>query len=180
MGGGSVTVLLPNARLGLRRSSEGGFTPHGERLPSSWGPFLGPFPGRTEEQADGTWQVAIDPSLWPVRQNDLIIAVTGGSWLVRSSDLIQNNYDPMVDYVQTTALHRISGGQTEPGGAWFVARYTDYLDPEPPPPGPPMYEAGLWTGQGPPPPPTPGVFEPAEGDEYVDLLTGIVYELGGS
>jgi hypothetical protein len=65
---------------------------------------------------------------------------------------------------------------TEPGGAWFVARYTDYVEPPPPNPGGPVYEAGVWTGHGPPPAPG-GDFTPTEGDEYVDLDTGLIYVL---
>ena len=102
----------------------------------------------------------------------------GGSWLVTSADLIQNNYDSTVDWVRVTAMHRTYGG-SEPGGAWFVGRYTDYVEPPPPDPAPPVFEAGLWTGYGPPPPPS-GTFQPVEGDEYVDLNTGFVYVLGGA
>lgn len=168
-----MSVLLPNALLGLRRRIDGARNAHGERVAAGWGPFEGPYDGRTNERADGTWALGLDPALWPVRENDLVISLTGGSWLVRSSDLIQNNYDSVVDWVRVTGLQRVIGG-TEPGGSWFVARYADGVEPPPPDTGQPVYEAGVWTGYGPPPPPG-GAFTPEPGDEYVDLVTGLIY-----
>jgi hypothetical protein len=176
--GVAVTVLLPNDVLGIRRRVEGETNSHGERMAAGWGPFLGPYDGRTNERADGTWALGVDPALWPVRVGDLVISARGGSWLVQAADLIQNNYDSMVDWVRVTGAHRTVGG-TEPGGAWFVARYTDYIEPPPPYVGPPVYQSGLWTGHGTPPEPSAD-FAPAEGDEYVDLDTGFIYTLGGA
>lgn len=170
-----MSVLLPNARLGVRRRQEGARNAHGERMAAGWGSFEGPYDGRINETAGGTWNLGVDPALWPVRQGDLVIALTGGSWLVQTADLIQNNYDSTVDWVRVSALHRAVGG-TEPGGAWFVARYTNYVEPPPPTPSGPVYEAGVWTGTGPPPAPG-GDFLPQTGDEYVDLNTGLVYVL---
>jgi hypothetical protein len=170
-----VSVLLPNASLGLRRRVEGPRNSHGEHTADGWGPFQGPYDGRTNETSGGTWSLGVDPRLWPVRVGDLIISVTGGSWLVQTSDLICNNYDSSVDWVRVSALHRTANG-TEPGGAWFVARYTDYIEPPPVVPPGPVYKAGLWTGTG-PPPPISVTFNPVAGDEYVDLNTGFVYAL---
>lgn len=174
-----MTVRLPNARLGIRRRVEGARNSHGERVAAGWGPFVGPYDGRTNETATGTWNLGLDVALWPVRVNDLVINLTGGSWLVTTSDLIRLNIpNSHVDWVRVTGLHRTANG-TEPGGAWFVARYTDYVEQPPPNPGGPVYEAGVWTGYGPPPAVGPG-FEPDEGDEYVDLLTGLIYVLEAS
>lgn len=174
-----MTVLLPNTTLGLRRRVEGARNAHGQRLPAGWGALSGFYPGRTNERADGTWALGLDPTLWPVRANDLVIATTGGSWLVQTADLIQNNYDSVVDWIRVTALHRTNGA-TEPGGAWFVARYDDYVEPPPtdPPPPPSKDAAGLWVGYG-PPPEVSDEFWPQVGDEYLDLLTGLIYRLGG-
>lgn len=175
-----VTVLLPNASLGVRRRVEGARNSHGQRVPAGWGPLVDPAPGRTNEGADATWRLGLDPGLWPVRQGDLVISLTGGSWLVQTADLIQNNYDSTVDWVRVTALHRTGGG-TEPGGAWFVARYDNYVDPPPvdPPPPPSRDAAGLWTGYG-PPPEVSDEFWPQVGDEYLDLYTGLIYRLGAA
>ncbi len=173
-----MSVLLPNTTLGVRRRVEGARNSHGERMPAGWGEVVGPQPGRTREQADATWSLGVDPALWPVRQGDLVIATDGGSWLVTSANLIQNNFDHRVDWVRVIAAHR-TNGSTEPGGAWFVARYEDYVEPPPPDPtAPPSRDAaGLWTGWGPPPAVSPD-FWPQVGDEYLDLYTGTIYRLG--
>lgn len=168
-----MTVLMPNAQLGVRhRIDEQTRTPHGQLLPAGWGPMFGPQQGRSNERSDGGWALGVDPSLWPVRVGDLIVSTDGGSWLVVTADLIQNNVDHRVDWVKIDAQRRTEGG-TIPGGAWFVARYTDGVEPDPPPGS--EGAAGLWTGTGPPPDEIPGAHV---GDEYIDLSTGIVYELG--
>lgn len=169
-----MTVLLPNASLTVRRVTDGGsVNAHGERVEPVYGMVEGFYPGRTNERAEGTWSLGVDPRLWPVRQHDLVISDDGRSWLVRSADLITNNYDSRVDWVRVDALHRGNGG-TEPGGAWFVARYTDHVEPVPPDGPPASPQPGLWTGNGPPPATS---FGANPGDEYVDLLSGTVYRL---
>lgn len=169
-------MILPNAALTVRRLADNpAVNAHGERMPDRYGAVEGFYPGRAHERADGGWAVGVDPHLWPIRAGDLILADDGRSWLVRTSNLIQNNYDSTVDWVRVDALHRGNGG-TEPGGAWFVARYTDHVEPAPdgdltsPQPG-------LWTGTGPPPATD---FGAKVGDEYVDLVSGVVYRLGGT
>ena len=172
-----MTVLLPNTRLGLRRRViEEARNSHGERVPAGWGQVVGLYDGRTNETAEGTWALGLDPALWPVRKDDLVIAPSGAMWLVQTADLIQNNYDSYVDWVRVSGLLRSLGG-TEPGGAWFVARYTPGLDDTiPDPQGEPILtQPGLWTGTG-PPPATP--FGAETGDEYLDLSTGFIYRLG--
>lgn len=172
-----MSVLLPNARLGLRRRiNEQVRNEHGERVAAGWGGVVGLFDGRLNETAGGTWNLGLDPALWPVRQGDLAISSDGAAWVIQTADLIQNNYDSTVDWVRATALRRSAGG-TEPGGAWFVARYADDLGPgeEADPSRPPVLNAGLWTGYGPPP---DADFGAKPGDEYMDLLSGTVYRLG--
>lgn len=173
-----MSVWLPNTQLGLRRRVEAPRNAHGQRMPDGWGQFLGPHDGRTKENADGSWNLGVDPDLWPVRQGDLIISTGGGSWLVQTAAVLRNNYDPTVDWVRATGLHRTTDG-TEPGGPWYVGRFTDYAEPPPPTPGPPVYEAGAWTGYG-PPPEASAEFAPEPGDEYIDLLTGLVYVFGAT
>jgi hypothetical protein len=170
-----VSVLLPNAQLGLRRRYEGGEDAHGADLPTGWGAVEGPLPGYQNEQADSTWVLGLDPDLWPVRQNDMVIDTdTGGSWLIVTADLVKHPIDDTVDWVRLTANQRAGGG-TEPGGAWFVNRFTPDLGPDP-------YRgvAGLFTGHGAPTAATPGLSSALPGDEYVDLDTGVVYQLGAS
>lgn len=171
-------MLLANTRLAVRRRVEAARDPHGQARPAGWGEVNGPHPGRTKENADGTWSLGLDTALWPVRVGDLVIAADGGSWLVTSAALLRNHADPAADWVRCAGQHR-TDGHTEPGGAWFVARYDDYVEPSPPtPPPPPSRDAaGLWTGYGPPPEPS-AAFWPQVGDEYLDLYTGTIYRLG--
>lgn len=171
-----VSVLLPNATLGLRRRDAApGRDSRGGRLPAGWGAVVGLYDGRTKENTDGTWSLGLDPALWPVRMDDMVIDTTGRSWLVRSADFLRNNVDPVVDWVRVSANLRADGGTT-PGGGWFVARHADYVSPDLPAPGaPPQRLApGLYAGNG---PPAAGFGEPD--DEYVDLATGVVYQLEG-
>lgn len=172
---------MTNATLGVRRRVDATRNAHGERVAAGWGPVVGPAPGRTRQNADASWGLGLDPDLWPIRQGDLVIGADGGSWLVTSANLITNNVDSQVDWVRVIAAHRTSGGATEPGGGWFVARYDDYVEPPPldPPPPPSRDAAGLWTGWG-PPPAVSNDFWPQVGDEYLDLYTGTIYRLGAS
>lgn len=167
-----MTVLMPNAQLGIRRRVEGVRDSHGDRVPTGWGAMTDPLDGLLKEEADSTWIVGLDPSLWPVRQNDMVIdGATGGAWLVTTANLITHSLDDTVNWIRCTANQRGNGG-TEPGGAWFVNRYVPDV-------GPGLYrgEASVFTGDG-PPPTDPAVLGAKPGDEYVDLTTGVVYRLG--
>lgn len=162
-----MSVLLPNATLGVRRRLDTLRDAHGTPQPGGWGELLDPAPGYVKEQPDALWVIGLDPTLWPVRQHDMVIdGTTGAAWLVDTADLIEHPYDGTVNWIRTTARQRSNGG-TEPGGPWFVARYA-------PDAGPPLTEyAGLWTGEGP-----PGDLPDAKpGDEYLDVLTGVIYQL---
>lgn len=173
-----MAVLFANAMLGVRhRVERQERNAHGERVPVGWGPADAVREGFVTEGSDAAWRLRLDPSLWPVRTNDLVISTTGLTLLVTSADLITNSYDDAVDYVAVTGRQRSQGG-TEPGGAWFVNRYLPELDdsiPDTGPGDPILTKPGLWTGNG-PPPDVPWGAHP--GDEYIDLLTGIVYEMG--
>lgn len=173
-----MSVLLANAMLGLRRRADKDErNSHGERVPQGWGTVVNGrlYEGRTRESSDGTWSLGLDDALFPVRQGDMVISSTGLAWTVNTADLLTNNFDATVNWIRVAAS-KISVGGTEPGGAWFVARYVDTVDPGVPDPGgvPTWSQAGLWTGYGPPPATD---FGANTGDEYLDLLTGIVYEM---
>jgi hypothetical protein len=165
-----VGVLLANTRLGLRRRYDAGKDSHGARLPGGWGAISDVLAGFEQELPDATWVLGLDPTLWPARQGDMVISgVTGSAWLVTTADLIKHPVDSTVDWIRLTASQRANGG-TEPAGAWFVNRYTPDV-------GPSLYrgEAGIFTGHGPPPADFPGALP---GDEYLDLDTGVIYQLG--
>lgn len=162
-----MTVLISNATLGVRRRTDTTLDAHGFDIPTTWASVQGPLPGLANEGPDGSWILGLDPTLWPVRQADLVIGSDGRGWLVQTADLLQNALDPTVDWVRCTALQRSPGG-TEPGGSWFVARFAPDVGPIPSGP------AELYTGEGPPPDDGELVLHP--GDEYLDILTGTIYE----
>lgn len=122
-----MTVLLSNCSLGLRRREDAETrNEHGERVQTDWGDPVSVdgetmLDGRRNEQTDGTWSLAVDPGLWPVRQGDAVVSSDGMVWVVTTSDLIQNAYDSIVDWVRVTA-QQVSDGGTEPADAWFVGR----------------------------------------------------------
>jgi hypothetical protein len=166
-----VSVLLPNATLGVRRRLDAGRDAHGAPKPGGWGAVTGPHPGLAEENPDALWVLGLDPVLWPVRQGDMVIdTVTGAAWLIDTADLLTHPVDPTVNWIRTTGRQRSAGG-TEPGGPWFVARYV----PDAPPPV--TEAAGMWTGDG--PPSLAALPDAKPGDEYIDMLTGVVYRLEG-
>jgi exo-beta-1,3-glucanase (GH17 family) len=50
------------------------------------------------------WTLAIDPALWPVSQQDMVVDVTSGEqWIVLSADLLQNTVFSVVNYVDVKA-----------------------------------------------------------------------------
>lgn len=112
-----MAVLLTNTQLGVRRQAVAGVDEHGAPLPAAWGLAEGPWPGRTEERADGSWRLGVDPAGWPLAERDLVVEpATGREWLVVSADLRTNNADPAVDWVAVSAYERTAGA-TEAGDA---------------------------------------------------------------
>lgn len=172
-----MAVLLPNANLTVRRrADEPTRNEHGERVLDGWQQPEALLPGRTKENDNGRWDLAIDPSLWPVRTGDLVVDERGNAWSVQFVHLIENNYDDFVNYIKISAVRRVAQG-TEPGGAWFVARYEEIPDdPVVDEQTLPTYADGLWRGHGPPWDYPNLIVNP--GDQYLDLDTGALYEWG--
>lgn len=118
-----MSVLLANRSLGVQSRVPGAVDAHGEPSTASWGGIRGPLPGRAEEGADvaemgaeggRTWVLAVDSSLWPIYQGDLVVEPpTGASWLVVTADLLSNNAAPDIDYVRVEA-HMRKAGNTVP------------------------------------------------------------------
>lgn len=111
-------VLLVNTALGVRRLRSRQRDGHGWPQPGpGWEDPVGPWPGRTAEDTDGSWLLGLDPRGWPLAGGDLVIEPdTGREWLVLTADLLRNNLDPTVDYVRVTAHERGPHG-TEAGSA---------------------------------------------------------------
>jgi hypothetical protein len=118
-----LAVVMTNTTLGLRRRADGAYDAHGERSNGALGAEIGPYPGRSSEQPDGSWTLAVDPALWPVRENDVIVESVSGTrlWVVKSAKLLRNNLDPVVDYIRVEAAQQVAAG-TEPGGTQFAGR----------------------------------------------------------
>jgi hypothetical protein len=117
-----VSVLYPDRTLGVRRrdlveDDLGDLIP-----PTGTGTDAGAFPGRAREQQDGSWRLALDPRLWPVRENDVVYdQATGQSWVVRETTLLTNHIEPVVDYIRIVGAEMRVGG-AEPRDPWFVGR----------------------------------------------------------
>jgi hypothetical protein len=170
-----VVVLLPNTNLAIRRRvNKPAVNEHGEDMLEGWTEPGAFYPGRTNENDNGRWDLAVDEALWPVRTGDLIVDGKTGAWSVQFVHRIRNNYDDYVNYVKISAVRRVAQG-TEPGGSWFVARYEEVPDdPAVDLDALPEYSDGLWRGHGPPDNYPDLIVNP--GDQYLDLDTGTVYE----
>lgn len=163
-----MTVLMPNATATIRRRIEGPLNAHGERTRSGLSPRVSALlPALIEQRADGGWTASIDPSLWPVRKNDVIDDSIGRTYVVMTSDLLSNVFEPIVDYI-LCEVRNVTDEGTEPIDPWFVAR--DQSAPSP-------YEGGrAMTGHGPPP---EDLADVVMGDKYLDLDSGLMYEWRG-
>lgn len=117
-----MSVLYPDRTLGVRRrglveDALGDLIP-----PTGPGDDAGAFPGRARELPDGSWRLAVDPALWPVRENDTVYdSGNGQSWVVREAQLLANQIEKSVDYVRVIAAEIRVGG-AEPRDPWFVGR----------------------------------------------------------
>lgn len=76
-----MAVQLPNATLGVRRVDPAAVDAHGAPLPAQAGPPSALLPGKVMELDTGQWQLALDPSLWPVRVGDRVVSGDGAEWL---------------------------------------------------------------------------------------------------
>lgn len=116
-----MAVLLPNCVLTVSRVAdrEDAF---GDRVAGTVGAQSVPYPGNVVERNDGTWSLALDPALWPVREHDLVTDVaTGRQWVIQRSSLNTNPRMPEIDFVQAEAVEKGPSG-VEPGGSYFVGR----------------------------------------------------------
>ena len=126
-----MSVHLPNTRLGVRRADPTAVDSHGAPVPTRPGAVTALLPGKRAEQDSGQWQLALDPSLWPVRVGDRVVADDGQEWVAVYTKLIQApalddiELDPGLDL--DVAFIRVTGNQVtrrgaEPTGSEFVGR----------------------------------------------------------
>lgn len=115
-----MTVQLPNCRLGVRRAESPGLDAHGSPRPATPGELSELLPGKRAEQDTGQWQLALDPTLWPVRVGDRVVAHDGAEWVViftkyiPSPALEPGELDPGQD--MDVAFIRVTGNQVTPLG----------------------------------------------------------------
>lgn len=116
-----MSVHLPNTTLGVRRVDRAAYDSHGAPLPAAPGVLSVLLPGKRAESDSGQWQLALDPSLWPVRVGDRVVADDGMEWVAVYSKLIQSpaltgiELDPEIDL--DVAFIRVTGNQVTPAGA---------------------------------------------------------------
>lgn len=104
-----MAVLLADRSLGVRRATRSVPDAHGYEVPTA-GPLDGPWPGRAEERADGSWVLALDPEAWPVAPDDTVEEPgSGEQWTVTSADLLEHKVDDAVSYIRCEALRRTTG-----------------------------------------------------------------------
>lgn len=126
-----MSVHLANTRLGVQRADPTAVDSHGAPVPAQPGAVSALLPGKRAEQDSGQWQLALDPSLWPVRVGDRVVADDGMEWVVVYCKLIQAptlddiELDPEIDL--DVAFIRVTGNQVtargvEPTGSEFVGR----------------------------------------------------------
>jgi hypothetical protein len=100
-------VLLPDGQYTLRRrvprpEAEDEF---GKPVPGGFDVVdAGPLPGAAVDRGDGTFAYRLDPSMWPVTPDDVILGNPRGQMVVRESRQFSHSLDPTLDYVGGTAV----------------------------------------------------------------------------
>lgn len=111
-----MAVILPDCALTVARMGPTAHDPSGYPIPATRTPGGPALPGRKKERPDHSWVLAVDPSMWPVKEGDLIQEpATGAEWLVVSADLLTNSADPAVDYVRVEGEIRVGVSTLPPG-----------------------------------------------------------------
>lgn len=112
-----MAVIISDRLLAVRHraQSEDG---HGDRVPAGFGPPSEALPGLAQEQpdtplgtpGDRTWLLDLDPGLWPVYQQDMVLDPGSGQrWNVTSAQLRTNARMPLLNHVHVEARLFTSG-----------------------------------------------------------------------
>lgn len=114
-----------NCQLGVKRVEPSTYDAHGAPLYSPPTAVTDLLPGKREEQPNAEWILCLDPSLWPVRVRDHVIADDGMEFVVVDThfipmpplapDEIMVDIDIDISFVRCTANQVTSEG-TEIGG----------------------------------------------------------------
>lgn len=126
-----MSVQIPNCELGVRRVTAGAVDAHGSPTPGAAGELSALLPGKRAEQDTGQWQLALAPSLWPVRVGDRVVSGDGLEWVVVYTKLIASpplapeeadlGVDLDVSFIRVTG-NQVTTAGTEPTGGEFVGR----------------------------------------------------------
>lgn len=132
-----MAVQIVNTQLGVRRV-EAAYDAHGAPVQGIPGAPSALLPGKRTEQQNGEWLLALDPSLWPVRVNDRVVADDGLEWRVEYAALIPtvpleldeeiDGIDLDIAFVRVTGMQVTAAG-TEPADGIFVGRGDDVPPP---------------------------------------------------
>lgn len=98
-----MSVLLPDAMLGVRRRAPAVADAHGWQVAGAIGALEGPWPGGASQDADGAWRLALDPAAWPLAPGDVVEDDGGRQWTVLGAELLALPAEPAVDWVRVTA-----------------------------------------------------------------------------
>lgn len=120
-----MSVQIINCALGVRRVEAASYDAHGAPVFGTPAALSELLPGKRSEQPSGEWILALDPTLWPVRVHDHVIADDGQQWMVVDSKFIPMpplapeevlaGIDLDISFIRVTA-DQITTLGTEPGG----------------------------------------------------------------
>lgn len=83
-----MSVQIVNCQLGVKRVEPASYDAHGAPLYSAPSQPTALLPGKREEQPNAEWILCLDPSLWPVRVRDHVVADDGMEYVVVDSHFI--------------------------------------------------------------------------------------------
>lgn len=112
-----MVVVIANCTLTVRHRIVG-TDGHGDRTATGFGPAGAAYPGNATENGDTplgtpgsrTWSLALDPALWPVYQQDMVVdPVSGQQWQVTSAQFMPHPLFPEVEHIQVQAHQYTTG-----------------------------------------------------------------------
>ncbi|HEY1668521.1 MAG TPA: hypothetical protein VGG54_22750 [Trebonia sp.] len=106
-----MVVIMANRQLAVRARIVRNDS-HGDRVAAGFGDPGQAYPGLAQEQGDTplgtpgdrTWVLDLDPAVWPVAQQDMVVdTVSGQQWNVTSAQLMTNVLMPFINHVRCEA-----------------------------------------------------------------------------
>jgi hypothetical protein len=106
-----MVVIITDRSLAVRHRIQAQDS-HGDRIAAGFGDAGPALPGLAQIQpdtplgqpGDRTWVLDLDPSLWPVAQQDMVVDPGSGlQWSVTSAQLLTNARMPLLDHIRVEA-----------------------------------------------------------------------------